>query len=130
MRFTACICFAFLSYTMLSGCSRGNVEVPGTSAIVSADSLISPERMILIMTDVHTVEAALLLERNNPVKSNEPADYYYQGIFRKYHISSGRYEQNLNYYLQNPEEYAKMYAKVTTILETRQKQFAKEDKVE
>ncbi|MEI7727325.1 MAG: DUF4296 domain-containing protein [Bacteroidota bacterium] len=120
MMFTARFLFMTLLFTLLFACS-GKKDTPVSPAIVSTDSLISPEKMILIMSDVHIVESAMLLERNEGQELDGNAGYYYNGIFRKYHISQSRYDQNLLFYRQNPENFAKMYEKVIDVIETRQK---------
>jgi hypothetical protein len=99
------------------------MAVPGQTDLVSADSLISPGRMILILTDVHVAEAALHAEQNSGPGPKRGPEFYYAGIFRKYHISPARYEQNLAHYRQNPGEYAKMYEKVIAIIESQKKNF-------
>jgi hypothetical protein len=86
-----------------------------------ADSLIAPEKMVLILSDVHVVEAAMLLDRNEGREPKHNPDYYYNGIFRKYHISAGRYDQNLIYYRQSPDDFMKIYEKVISQVEARKK---------
>ena len=86
---------------------------------VLPDSLISQEKMIMILADVHLVEAALLLERNDGQQAKDKPGDYYQGIFNKYRISHERYDQNLAYYRENPENFEKMYEKVIELLENR-----------
>jgi hypothetical protein len=120
MRFTARCFFMTLLCAALFACTGKN-DSPVSSSMVSADSLISPEKMILIMSDVHVVESAMLLERSEGQELEGNADYYYKGIFSKYHISQSRYDQNLLFYRQNPEDFAKMYEKVIDVIETRQK---------
>ena len=120
MMFTSRFWIMLLLFMVLFACSEKK-DMPVSSDVVSADSVISPENMILIMSDVHIVEAALLLDRNEGQELDGNADYYYRGIFRKYHISRGRYDQNLLFYRQNPETFAKMYEKVIDVIETRQK---------
>jgi Cu2+-containing amine oxidase len=122
MIFTFRLQFVFLLGLVLISCSRDKA-IPDSPALVSADSLISPEKMILIMSDVHLVEAAMMLQRSENEETAIGTDPYYPGIFEKYHISQTRYDQNLAFYRQNPENFAKMYDRVIDILETRQKKF-------
>ncbi|MEI7500279.1 MAG: DUF4296 domain-containing protein [Bacteroidota bacterium] len=86
-----------------------------------ADSLISSEKMIHILADVHMIEAALSIERNEGLDSKDKTIFYYEGIFNKYHISRGRYDANMKYYSQNPSEMLIMYDKVIREIESRQK---------
>ena len=98
-------------------------DIPSTEAAINSDSLISGEKMVHILADVHMVEAALLLDRNksNELKGN--TESLYQGIFRKYHISRQRYDDNLRFYRQDPAALTKIYDKVIAELETRQQHF-------
>jgi hypothetical protein len=122
MIFTSRYWIAILLCTFLVACGEKNDTVSSPDAI-SSDSVISPEKMILILADVHVVEAALLVDRNAGGLLKDKSGSYYKGIFEKYHISPARYEQNLTFYSRDPENYARMYAKVITVLENRQKQF-------
>jgi len=120
MIFTFRLRIAILFCTLLIAC-REKMDIPALPAGITTDSLISPDNMILILADVHVIEAALLLERNTGIDSKDKPEYYYRGIFEKYHISPARYEQNLTFYRQNPENYSKMYEQVIVILQNRKK---------
>ena len=111
---TICLCL------LIAACGQKK-EIPSGDVPMPADSLVSSEKMIHIMADIHVVEAVLLLERNQGNVSETDADFYYQGIFRKNHISKRRFDENLKYYRQNPVEFAKMYDRVIRELENRQK---------
>jgi hypothetical protein len=98
-------------------------DIPASEADIPADSVISMEKMTLILGDVHIVEAALMLDRNSGKETKENAAKYYQGIFTKYHISRARYDMNLLYYRQYPAKMLKIYDTVIVKLEARQKKF-------
>ena len=89
----------------------------------TADSIIPETKMVCILTDVHIIEAALLMERNEGVVSTEKNNTLYQDLFRKYHINKKIYERNLRYYSMNPELFVKMYDKVILQIEQKQKLF-------
>jgi len=107
---------------LLAACGEKK-DIPSTEVKIPEDSLISSDKMVHILADVHMVEAALLIERNEAPEAKEKARFYYQGIFKKYHISQRRYDENLRFYRQNPAILSKMYDKVTRELETREKKF-------
>lgn len=119
---------AILFCTLFFAC-REKKDIRGTSSTISSDSLISPEKMILILADVHIVEAALLLERNEGLTSKGKPGEYYQGIFNKYRISHERYDQNLTFYRENPENFEKMYEKVIELLENREQTLSAAKKI-
>ena len=122
MMFIVRIWIAFLLCTLLFACREKN-DVPTSQTAIPADSLISPDKMILILADVHVLEASMLLERNDGQGSRDKPRHFYQGVFNKYHISPERYDQNLAFYRKNPEDFEKMYEKVIEVLEKRQKTF-------
>jgi hypothetical protein len=118
------------SLLILAGCSlfflllscRMSNDQPGSNTGMIPDSLISPANMALILSDIHILEAGLLLKRNESIDKREPLEKYYNGIFAKYHICRQRFNMNLEYYQNDPDEFVKIYDRVVTILETRQKQ--------
>jgi hypothetical protein len=121
MIFPVRLTLAILLSTTLFACGDKK-ELPLTDTVsMPADSLIAPEKMVLILSDVHVVEAAMLLDRNEGREPKHNPDHYYNGIFRKYHISAGRYDQNLIYYRQSPDDFMKIYEKVISQVEARKK---------
>lgn len=85
------------------------------------DSVMSEKRMVLIMADVHLLEAGLEAERNAGKLSPDRSDSLYSGLFLKYGISVKTYERSLQFYSQDPERFAKMYNQVIALLESQQK---------
>ena len=98
-------------------------DLPSEEAPIPSDSIISAEKMVHILGDVHMAEAALMMERNQGQDSKVKPELYYSGIFKKYHISQRRFDENLRYYRQNPAVLSKIYDRVIQELETRQKFF-------
>jgi len=100
----------FCLICLLFACSSPKKEL--LPARLSADSVISSDEMIHILVDIHTIEAALVLQQSR--KENVPllTKNYYQWLFRKYHISQNRFRDNLNYYKMDPEKFSKMYHEV------------------
>jgi hypothetical protein len=113
---------AFFLLMLFAACGK-HKDVPATSDIISADSLIPQDKMVLILSDVHMAEAGFMLERNTGAKQKDVAGFY-QGIYKKYRITAGMYDQSVKYYRQKPEVYVKIYEKVVTVLESRQSQLA------
>jgi len=111
----------FLLAVLLAACGA-RPEDPSLSAPPPrADSLISPEKMALILADIHVAEAAMTMERNAGNAANADPAFYYQGIFDKHHVTAAIYERNISWYRQNPDDLLKVYDKVITILENRRK---------
>jgi hypothetical protein len=85
------------------------------------DSVLSENRMVLIMADIHLLEAGLETERNAGKLSPDRSDSLYSGLFGKYGINGKTYERSLQFYSQDPERFAKMYNRVIALLESQQK---------
>ena len=98
-------------------------DLPSEEAPIPSDSVLSAEKMVHLLADVHMAEAALMMERNQGQDSKVKQEAYYRGIFKKYHISQRRFDENLRYYRQNPAVLSKIYDKVIQELEARQKFF-------
>jgi len=111
----------FLS--VLAACNSG--KDPAEIIPVSADSIIPEAQMVLMLADAHIIESALQIDRNRGKNVSEEADFYYAGLFRKHGVSQERYQQNLEYYRQDPDIYIKLYEKVIRELTEREKNFVK-----
>jgi hypothetical protein len=109
-----------LLFILLISCAEKR-NVPSVADFMPADSLISQQKMIYILTDVQMIEAALLIERNEGRDTKDKSVFFYDGIFKKYHISRSRYDANMKYYSADPSEMARMYEKIIREIENRQK---------
>ena len=115
----------FLSLLLLLACTTDHQPVE--AQLIPADSIIPEEQMVLILADVHIIEAAMVIERNRGGNANSQADFYYAGLFKKYRISRKRYQQNLEYYRDDPDTFSKLYENVIRELTEREKNFVKAD---
>ncbi len=100
--------------------SCGEKSRGGPDTLIAADSLIRPENMALLLSDIHIAEAAFLIERNSGMTPRN-VEGFYTGIFAKHHVTRNRYERSLEWYRQHPEDYQKVYVEVARLLEDRQK---------
>jgi len=91
------------------------------------DSIIPEKQMVLILADAHIIEAALVIERNRGIEVAPHAAFYYAGLFKKFRISRKCYQQNLEYYRDDPDVFLKLYEKVIRELTEREKNFVKSD---
>jgi hypothetical protein len=91
-----------------------------------ADSIIPREEMIRMLADVHTVEMALMFERNRGQDPQPMSVFYYKKLFSKYRMSRDRFTRNLAYYRDDPEELIKMYEEVVDLLDKRAKAYKSE----
>jgi hypothetical protein len=82
------------------------------------DSLISREKMIRILTDVHLAEAAIVYLKNKGDQTKNLTEDYYSAVFSKYKISKETFTSNFNYYKQDEQDFMKMYEEVIRKLES------------
>lgn len=101
----------------------GTPEISPEKTGIPADSLISKEKMILVLADVHVIEAVLQTKRNRGKDPKDLIEPYYEKIFRKHGISKTRYDMSLRYYRKDPEQFSKMYDKVIQVISDRQKRY-------
>jgi hypothetical protein len=88
------------------------------------DSVLSENTMVLLLADIHILEAGLNLEKSDDGGVTDRTGVLYTGLFKKYGITKARYDASLKYYNKSPQEFAKLYSKVITQIELKQKQFA------
>ena len=115
--------FAFWLLSFLAVSCGEKQDIPSSEKAISSDSIISGDKMVHILADVHIAEAAMLVDRNEGQEVSGRPDFLYQGIFKKHHISRARYDENLRFYSQNPAKMIKMYEKVIAEIETRESKF-------
>lgn len=72
--------------------------------------VLPEEQMINIMTDAQLLEAGLNHKRNIGQSTTELKSLWYDELFKHYQITNGIFEDNLNYYAEDP-------AKMESILE-------------
>lgn len=109
------IIFFFFLFSCQSTDSRmGKAKLP-------SDSLISKAKMILMLADMHTVEAILMIKRNKGEDPQKYAGVYFDKLFKQYGVSRERFNLNLNYYKEDPEDFCKMYENVVQVIVNRQR---------
>lgn len=107
---------------LLVSCSGYN-KPKAAAKEFNPDSIIPQIKMECIMTDVHILEAGLLMERNEGKTTDKRIDQLYQGLFNKYGINRELYDYNIRYYSAEPDVFAKMYKEVNRQLAEKQKLF-------
>jgi hypothetical protein len=113
---------AILIMLLLPGCSEQE-KVSPTSELFPADSILSRDRMISLLTDVQIIEGALVLHRNRGLSTSDDAGLYYAALFHKYRISRRCYLENIKYYQEDPEDFVKMYDVVVQRITNRQQNY-------
>lgn len=111
-----------LSILLFMGCGK-RTEEPDRAAIFPADSILSRDKMISLLTDVQIVEGALVLHRNRGLSTSDEAGLYYAALFHKYKISRRCYLANVKHYQQDQEDFVKMYDVVVQRITSRQQNY-------
>jgi hypothetical protein len=83
--------------------------------------LISRDKMVVILVDIHLSDAAFQTRRysNDQLNKYTESDFYYS-ILKKHHIADSVFEISLLYYSSKPKEFEKIYTRVInrlTVLE-------------
>jgi len=101
--------------------SCGSTDSRPDKSKLPSDSLITKAKMILMLADMHTVEAILMIKRNKGEDPQKYARIYFDKVFEKYGVSRERFNMNMDYYKEDPEQFYKMYESVVQVLVNRQK---------
>lgn len=64
--------------------------------------VLTEEQLIAVMTDAQILEAALNHKRNIGQSTTELKSVWYNQLFERYQITNQIFEDNLNYYAENP----------------------------
>lgn len=120
---------------VLFGCSEPETDAPTTDR--PAD-LIEESKMVLVLADVHLLEAAIsattppprsrgpMLAPGQDAVHNNPVDGYenrkplpYYDIFSSHKVTREQYERSMQYYSADPAAFALLYDKVIAELTKR-----------
>lgn len=93
----------------------------GEESSDTPENILTKNKMVEIMVQVHLAEAALNLNLNDN-KAGETK--VYQDIFRKKNVSKNQYEESLKYYTEHPEKMVEIYDEVLNELSRMQAEVA------
>ncbi len=74
--------------------------------------ILSEDKMIIILKDIHLAEA-LLSEITDRRAKDSTAIIYYNEIFRIHQVDTANFEQSMNAYFSNPAQLDSLYNKVS-----------------
>jgi len=89
--------------------------------------LLSESTLTKILTDVHLIEAAMNMRRNNGQEFELQKNALYDSLFVNYSLTPQLLEDNLIFYNKRPEIMEKVYQNVIDSLMTMQKNLRIED---
>ncbi len=96
------IILIFALIFVISGCDEPPVERP--------ENLISRDKMIDMLADIHLAEAAFnsLRSRDSLLENSTSGDFYYS-ILEKYGVADTVFEKSFVFYASQPRDFEKMY---------------------
>jgi hypothetical protein len=99
------IVLTLIFFTAISGCEDSVVEKPA--------NLISRDRMVDMLTDIHMADAIFQTRRytSDELRNLTEADFYYS-VLRKHKVADSTFEQSLIYYSSYPKDLEKIYSRV------------------
>ena len=107
-----------ISIILLLLVSCGNKK---EKAVIRND-VLSHAEMVKLIADVHIVEAVIEERRNSGQLKPGEMKLFYDQVFEKYHLNKEMFYKNINYYLEKPQEFLKIYDEA--IIELSKKQGA------
>ncbi|WP_462248250.1 DUF4296 domain-containing protein [Ekhidna sp.] len=100
------------------------VIVCSCSSTNEPENLISREKMVKVMTEIHILEAKMSKVQVEPLDSTQSVYDHYEGLlFEDLGITKDQYEISFNYYVDNPNEFEKIYQAVVDTLMERDNMF-------
>ncbi len=108
--------FIVLLVALLISCVDETKSIPAT--------VLQPNKMVKVMTDIHLIEGELTLRRLTKDSSALLYLLYKKELFRKYAIDDSVYTRSFNYYNTHPELIDKIYGRIIdslSLIEEREK---------
>ena len=87
---------------------------------VKPADLISEEKMIDVLIDVHITESALSLKNFHRDSSLKLFAYYKQDIFKEHQISEKQFQSSFDYYARHSKEFDHMYEVIIDSLKVKE----------
>jgi Domain of unknown function (DUF4296) len=104
----------FILTIFLLACKTKNDKKP--------DVLVSKEKMVNILTDMHRMEGFV---NNLGIQSSDTTQFFFRKleaeIFKKYAVDTAAYYQSYKYYLINPEDFKEIYSDVVKQITAKNK---------
>ncbi|KOY84992.1 hypothetical protein AD998_01490 [bacterium 336/3] len=83
-------------------------------------NVIQPKKMVAVLIDIHLLESQVPHLTRMPDSAHFLYKAYEKKIFQKHQIDSLTYQQSYRYYLNNLQEFEKIYAQVIDSLVDRE----------
>jgi len=106
-----------ISFSMMS-CTQGVLE--DKDAKSKPENILSKEVFTELYYDTQLVEAAIRVEIGKGADSKEISKFYYENLFKKYHITEKDFQDNIRYYASNPEQMSEIQTVVVNRLSKKE----------
>ena len=91
-----------------------------SSQMETKEIMISEDKFIIMLEEIHMFEESYHLERNSDLKSAENnLIINYKDLFEKHNVSSSDFEKCLKYYSNNPEKLSQIYSEILDNLKNK-----------
>jgi len=100
--------FFYAALLLLSACG---IKSSGPE-IKKPEPLLSKEQMVLILTDLHLLEASVNLRNAQNQATSKKDTLLYSDIFKKHATSYEVFQQNFRYYASQPVVLSQLYDEV------------------
>ena len=88
------------------------------------EDLISKDKVVKVMMEVHLLEAKINNVPIDPYDSTQAVyEHYEKLLFKDLGITQDQYERSFNYYVDNPADFEKIYSAVFDSLMAREQKF-------
>lgn len=84
---------------------------------MNSHRVIDPQKMVIILSDVHLAEAAV--QGTHPDELDSLSKLYYYNIFELHQVSEKEFYDSYDYYTRHPSEFQNVYDSVIVHLKTR-----------
>ena len=97
------------------------------SEVSVPEQLLSENEMVAIITDVQLVEGALVYRRSRRIEQQGFRETTYRQIFSTYGITAKIFNENINYYNNDPEKMELIYDQVLAKLSRMEGELTEEE---
>lgn len=102
------------------------IFLPACKGDRNSAAIISHDRMINLLTDVHIADGSLYEVMQSPDTLYKYGIAKYINLFKSYHTDTAGFRKSMDYYSKRPEELIVMYDQVLKNLKMKSDSLAKE----
>lgn len=85
----------------------------------TVDGIISHDRMVRLLAEVHIFDGGLYTIKQEPDSLYKYGTGKYVALFKKYHTDSVQFKKSLSYYATQPLELQKIYDQIMFVLKQK-----------